>query len=83
MHLTAVKIRHAKPGPAPIKLTDSGGLFLEVTPGGNKLWRYRFRLAGKENTYAIGSYPDLSLSDARAERDWLSWGAIRHMLGKQ
>ncbi|RMM92814.1 tyrosine-type recombinase/integrase [Pseudomonas savastanoi] len=69
MPLTAVKIRHAKPGPAPIKLTDSGGLFLEVTPGGNKLWRYRFRLAGKENTYAIGSYPDLSLSDARAERD--------------
>ncbi|WP_263147779.1 integrase arm-type DNA-binding domain-containing protein [Pseudomonas sp. RIT-PI-AD] len=69
MALTDVKIRQAKPGEAPIKLTDSGGLFLEVRPNGSKLWRYRYRLAGKENTYAIGAYPAVSLADARAERD--------------
>jgi len=69
MPLTDVKIRQAKPGDTPIKLTDSGGLFLEVRPNGSKLWRYRYRLAGKENTFAIGAYPDVSLSDARAERD--------------
>ncbi|WP_323178426.1 Arm DNA-binding domain-containing protein [Pseudomonas syringae] len=35
------------------KLTDVSGLFLEISLGGSKLWRYRFRLGGKENTYTI------------------------------
>ena len=69
MPLTDVKIRQAKPGASPIKLTDSGGLFLEVRPSGSKLWRYRYRIGKKENIYAIGAYPDVSLADARAERD--------------
>ncbi|KWS53739.1 MULTISPECIES: tyrosine-type recombinase/integrase [Pseudomonas syringae group] len=69
MALTDIKIRQAKPGAAAIKLTDSAGLFLEVRPNGSKLWRYRFRIAGKENTYAIGVYPDVTLSAARTERD--------------
>lgn len=69
MPLTDVKIRQAKPGDAPIKMTDGGGLVLEVRPNGSKLWRYRYRLAGKENLFAIGSYPEISLADARAERD--------------
>lgn len=69
MPLTDVKIRQAKPGTSPIKMTDGGGLHLEVKPNGSKLWRYRYRLDGKENTFAIGAYPDVSLADARAERD--------------
>lgn len=69
MPLTDVKIRQAKPGASPIKMTDGGGLHLEVRPNGSKLWRYRYRLDGKENTFAIGAYPDVSLADARAERD--------------
>lgn len=69
MPLTDIKVRQAKPGATPIKMTDSAGLYLEVTPGGSKLWRYRFRLAGKEGTYAIGSYPEVSLAAARNERD--------------
>lgn len=69
MPLTDVKIRQAKPGAAPFKMTDGGGLHLEVKPSGSKLWRYRYRLDGKENTFAIGAYPDVSLADARAERD--------------
>lgn len=69
MPLTDVKIRQAKPGAAAIKLTDSAGLYLEVRPNGSKLWRYRYRIDGKENVFAVGAYPDVSLSDARAERD--------------
>uniref|UniRef100_A4XZH7 Phage integrase family protein n=1 Tax=Ectopseudomonas mendocina (strain ymp) TaxID=399739 RepID=A4XZH7_ECTM1 len=69
MPLTDVKIRQAKPGPSPIKMADGAGLHLEVRPNGSKLWRYRYRLDGKENTFAIGAYPDVSLADARAERD--------------
>lgn len=69
MPLTDVKIRQAKPAEAPYKLTDGGGLYLEVRPNGSKLWRYRYRLGKKENLYAIGSYPEYSLAEARAERD--------------
>ncbi|WP_313315215.1 tyrosine-type recombinase/integrase [Stutzerimonas nitrititolerans] len=69
MPLTDIKIRQAKPGVAAIKLTDSGGLYLEVRPNGSKLWRYRYRIAGKENVFALGAYPQVTLADARAERD--------------
>ena len=69
MALTDAKIRNTKPADKPLKLTDSGGLFLLVSPNGSKLWRYRFRIAGKENLFALGEYPALSLSDARTARD--------------
>ncbi|TAL85106.1 MAG: DUF4102 domain-containing protein, partial [Rhodanobacter sp.] len=49
MSLTDAKIRNTKPGPRSIKLADGGGLYLEVRPTGAKLWRFRYRIAGKEN----------------------------------
>lgn len=67
--LTELKIRAAKPESRSYKLGDGGGLFLLVKPNGSKLWRWKYRLDGKENLYAIGPYPDVGLSDARAERD--------------
>ena len=69
MPLTDVKIRQTKPLDKPFKLADSGGLYLFVSPSGSKLWRYKFRIAGKENVFAIGEYPALSLQDARRARD--------------
>ena len=69
MPLTDTRIRTAKRARKPYKLTDSGGLHLEVRPSGAKLWRYRYRIAGKENLFALGEYPALGLSDARTERD--------------
>jgi integrase len=74
MSLTDAEVRSAKPTDKPFKLTDSNGLYLEVKPKGSKskgskLWRYRYKIGGKENVYAIGCYPDTSLADARTERD--------------
>ena len=69
MSLADTRIRTAKPQQTPFKLTDGGGLHLEVRPTGSKLWRYRFRLHGKESIYAIGEYPAISLADARKARD--------------
>lgn len=69
MPLTDAKLRTTRPGPKSIKLADGGGLYLEVRPTGSKLWRYRYRVAGKENVFAIGEYPDVSLAEARAEHD--------------
>ncbi|MCW5654025.1 site-specific integrase [Hydrogenophaga sp.] len=66
--LTDVKIKNAKPG---AKLRDGGGLHLVVRPSGEKLWQYRFKLSGKENTHSIGVYDkdSLPLKEARALRD--------------
>ncbi len=69
MPLTDVKIRQAKATDKPLKLTDSHGLYLEIKPNGSKLWRYRYRIAGKENLFALGEYPAVGLSDARKVRD--------------
>src|SRR5262249_39245219 len=69
MALSDTRIRNAKPSDKPYKLTDGGGLYLEVRPTGAKLWRYRYRIAGKENVFAINAYPAVSLSDARQARD--------------
>lgn len=69
MPLTDARIRTTKPGGKPLKLADGGGLFLEVRPSGKKLWRYRYRIADKENLFAIGEYPEVSLAAARVEHD--------------
>jgi integrase len=66
--LTDAKIRNTRPSAKPIKLTDGSGLYLEVRPTGTKLWRYRYRIAGKENLFAVGDYPALGLAEARALR---------------
>lgn len=69
MALTDTRIRNAKPAEKPYKLTDGGGLYIEIKPTGSKLWRLRYRLAGKENLFAAGEYPVVGLADARTERD--------------
>ncbi len=51
------------------KLFDGGGLFLLVTPSGGKLWRLKYRYEGKERMLALGSYPAISLADARQRRE--------------
>ena len=51
------------------RLADSGGLYLEVSPAGSKRWFWKYRLALAERRMALGSYPDVSLARARAERD--------------
>lgn len=69
MALTDTAARQAKAKEKPYKLFDSQGLFLDIRPNGSKLWRLKYRLAGKEKLYAIGSYPAISISEARIERD--------------
>lgn len=69
MALTDTAIRNAKPREKEYKLSDSGGLYLLVTPAGWKLWRLKFRADGREKKLAIGGYPDIGLGDARKRRD--------------
>lgn len=69
MPLSDVKVRIAKPKEKPYKLSDIDGLYLLVTEKGSKLWRFRYRFDGKEKLLALGTYPEISLSDARQRRD--------------
>jgi integrase len=67
--LTDTQIKNTKPETKIIKLTDSHGLYLEVTPSGSKHWRFRFRLDGKESLFSIGEYPHVKAAEARRLRD--------------
>jgi integrase len=51
------------------RLTDSAGLYLEVSPAGSKRWFWKFYPGGKESRLALGSYPGVSLKAARLARD--------------
>lgn len=51
------------------KLNDGGGLLLEARPTGSGWWRLRYWIDGREGMLSLGTYPDVSLSDARARRD--------------
>jgi integrase len=51
------------------RFADSGGMYLQVSPTGSKRWFLKYRIDGKEKQLALGSYPAVSLSEARKARD--------------
>jgi hypothetical protein len=63
--LTDVATRNARPSEKPYKLADGKGLYLAVMPEGGKLWRWKYRVGGREKLMAIGKYPEVSLAQAR------------------
>jgi len=69
MPLTDAKARNAKPKNNQFKLFDTDGLFLLVSPAGGKWWRFKYRLGGKEKLISLGTYPEVSLAQARVRRD--------------
>ena len=69
MPLNDLKVRTAKPREKPYKLSDADGLYLLVTERGHKWWRFKYRSGGKEKLLSLGTYPEISLADARERRD--------------
>lgn len=69
MALSEFSVRKAKPRDRSFKLTDGGGLYLQIHPSGSKLWRMKYRYLGKEKLLSFGSYPLVSIADARRKRD--------------
>lgn len=69
MPLTAIAVSNAKPREKAYKLADSGGLYLLVTTGGHRYWRFNYKFDGKAKTLAFGVFPDVGLADARERRD--------------
>lgn len=73
MPLTDTKVKNAKAGDRQTKLFDVDGLFLLVAPTGKgtggKRWRFKYYFDGKEKLLAFGTYPEVSLAEARKRRD--------------
>ncbi|HWK75100.1 MAG TPA: Arm DNA-binding domain-containing protein, partial [Povalibacter sp.] len=65
MKLSDTRIRGLKPRDRIYRLGDGHGLCLEITPSGSKLWRYRYRWAGKPTMLSLGAYPGVGLAEAR------------------
>lgn len=69
MALSNTAIINAKAAEKPYKLYDTNGLFMYVTPNGGKWWRLKYYFDGKEKLLSLGTYPDISLSQARQKRE--------------
>lgn len=65
--LTEKELQALAPRAKAYKVFDKDGLFVLVHPNGGKYWRFKYYLAGKERIYAIGTYPEISLKQARQE----------------
>jgi integrase len=89
MALTDTEVRKAKPAAAQYKIGDGGGLYIAVTPQGGKIWRWKYRFEGTEQSLSFGRYPDVCLAQARelhaANRKMLASGvnpAVRRRVEK-
>jgi integrase len=69
MALSDIQAKKARSKSKTYKLSDGGGLYLQVTPTGGKWWRFKYRFDGKEKLLSLGVYPDITLADARERRN--------------
>lgn len=77
MALTENRLRTLKPKDKSYKVADHRGLYIEVTPSGGKLWRFRYRIGNVEKKLAIGPCPEINLKQARNAAD-----AARHSVAE-
>lgn len=63
--LTDRQIAALKPRSAPYRVADGNSLFIQVSPSGGLLWRFRYRYLGKAKTLALGVYPKVRGPEAR------------------
>ncbi len=66
--LSDIQVKNAKPKDKDYRLTDGDGLYLFCHTSGGRLWRLDYRFNGTRKTLALGSYPTVTLMDARQRR---------------
>lgn len=70
--LTDVICRKLPPCPPTskhVRHTDFGGMYLEISPSGARVWHWKYRYKGQEKRLKIGAFPALTVLDARMKRD--------------
>ncbi|MDR2141240.1 MAG: Arm DNA-binding domain-containing protein, partial [Deltaproteobacteria bacterium] len=63
--MTDFQIKSLKARDKLYKVADGAGLYLVITPAGNKIWRYNYQFEGKGKTLTFGQYPVVELKEAR------------------
>jgi integrase len=71
MPLTDAQCRNTKPIDKTQKISDGGGLHLQIRPTGTRVWLCSYRWQGKQRTANFGKYPAVSLARARVLRSEL------------
>ncbi|WP_433861467.1 tyrosine-type recombinase/integrase [Pseudomonas thivervalensis] len=69
MALSDTTVRQARITGNDYTIGDTDGLALNVTARGGKIWRFRYYWAGVQKRMSLGSYPQISLKEARTRRD--------------
>ncbi|MCQ2997252.1 Arm DNA-binding domain-containing protein [Pseudomonas syringae] len=69
MPLTDTAVRQSKPKDKDYSLSDSDGLALFVSTRGVKSWHFRYSWHGKQPRISLGTYPEITLREARELRD--------------
>jgi len=69
MSLTDVKLRNAKAADKDYSITDERGLSILIAKKSGKWWRFRYTYLGKAKLMSLGTYPEVSLLEAREKRD--------------
>ena len=62
-------VKKAKDSTKTIKISDGGGMYLQVQPNDSKYWRMNCRINGRQITLSFGLWPEVSLADARNKRE--------------
>lgn len=69
MALSDFTVRQARTTGKAYTLPDSDGLSLAIAPNGGRSWHFRYRWMGEQKRMSLGTYPEVSLRDARTLRD--------------
>ncbi len=69
MSLNPAQVKNLKPEPGKkeTRIHDGLGLYLFITAKGYKYWRFKSRFQGKGILLSLGTYPQVSLAEARAK----------------
>ena len=62
-------VKGAKPREKSYMIRDERGLYLRIDSSGNKYWILRYWENKKEHQLSLGTYPHISLKEARLKRD--------------
>ncbi|RDE04956.1 tyrosine-type recombinase/integrase [Sphingomonas aracearum] len=63
--LTDAQCKAAKARDKAYKLSDAHGLRLDVSKTGHRSWRHKYRYGGKEKLRTLGTFPEVTLKQAR------------------
>ncbi len=72
--LTDIKLRSLKPTNKLQKVADRDGMYVALTPGGVKSFRYDYRIGGRRETLVVGRYDETLGSKSTRQLDQLSYG---------